>query len=65
MAARPLTGYQREVAERNADAILDAAEDLQRSQGHVNISAVAVSESPAGRCFSVQGDGAARLAAFR
>jgi AcrR family transcriptional regulator len=41
MAARPLTGYQREVAERNADAILDAAEDLLRSQGHVNISAVA------------------------
>jgi AcrR family transcriptional regulator len=42
MAARPLTGYQREVAERNVDAILDAAEELLRSQGHVNISAVAV-----------------------
>ncbi len=40
-AARGLTGYQREVAERNADAILDAAEDLLRSQGQVNISAVA------------------------
>ena len=40
-APRALTGYQREVAERNADAILDAAEDLLRSQGHVNISAVA------------------------
>ena len=42
MATRELTGYQREVAERNAEAILDAAEDLLRSQGHVNISAVAV-----------------------
>jgi AcrR family transcriptional regulator len=36
-----LTGYQREVAERNVTAILDAAEDLLRSQGHANISAVA------------------------
>ena len=42
MATRELTGYQREVAERNAEAILDAAEELLRSQGHVNISAVAV-----------------------
>jgi AcrR family transcriptional regulator len=42
MASRQLTSYQREVAERNADAILDAAEDLLRSHGHVNISAVAV-----------------------
>ena len=42
MAARGLTGYQREVAERNADAILDAAEDPLQSQGHVNISAIAV-----------------------
>jgi TetR/AcrR family transcriptional regulator, mexCD-oprJ operon repressor len=42
MATRQLTGYQREVAERNADAILDAAEDLLRSHGQVNISAVAV-----------------------
>ena len=42
VAARGLTGYQREVAERNADAILDAAEDPLRSQGHVNISAIAV-----------------------
>ena len=42
MATRPLTGYQREVAERNVEAILDAAEDLLRSQGQVNISAVAV-----------------------
>src|SRR6516165_9265797 len=36
-----LTGYQREVAERNVDAILDAAEDLVQ-QGQANISAVAV-----------------------
>ena len=42
MATRELTGYQREVAERNAEAILDAAEELLHSQGHVNISAVAV-----------------------
>jgi AcrR family transcriptional regulator len=41
MAAQRLTGYQREVAERNVTAILDAAEDLLRSQGHANISAVA------------------------
>jgi len=42
VVTRELTGYQREVAERNAEAILDAAEDLLRSRGHVNISAVAV-----------------------
>jgi AcrR family transcriptional regulator len=41
MASRPLTGYQREVAGRNVEAILDAAEELLRSQGQVNISAVA------------------------
>jgi len=41
MAARQLTGYQREVAERNVEAILDAAEELLQSQGHANISAVA------------------------
>ena len=40
--AQRLTRYQREVAERNVDAILDAAEDLLRSQGQVNISAVAI-----------------------
>ena len=40
--ARPLTGYQREVAERNAEAILDAAEELLRTQGYANISAVAM-----------------------
>ena len=40
-AARRTTGYQREVASRNAGAILDAAEDLLQSQGHASISAVA------------------------
>ena len=39
--ARELTRYQREVAERNVEAILDAAEELVR-QGQANISAVAV-----------------------
>src|SRR5260370_33999609 len=38
-AARRLTGYQRDVAERNVEAILDAAEELLQSQGHANISA--------------------------
>jgi TetR/AcrR family transcriptional regulator, mexCD-oprJ operon repressor len=41
MAAQRLTGYQREVAERNVEAILDAAEELLQAQGHANISAVA------------------------
>jgi TetR/AcrR family transcriptional regulator, mexCD-oprJ operon repressor len=40
--ARPLTGYQREVAERNVEAILDAAEELLQTQGYANISAIAV-----------------------
>jgi AcrR family transcriptional regulator len=40
--AQRLTRYQREVAERNVEAILDAAEDLLRTQGYANISAVAV-----------------------
>ena len=40
-AAQRTTAYQREVAERNVEAILDAAEDLVR-QGQANISAVAV-----------------------
>jgi AcrR family transcriptional regulator len=39
-AAQRTTGYQREVAERNVGAILDAAEGLL-AQGHANISAVA------------------------
>ena len=38
--AQRTTGYQREVAERNVEAILDAAEELL-AQGHANISAVA------------------------
>jgi AcrR family transcriptional regulator len=38
--AQRTTDYQREVAERNVEAILDAAEELL-SQGHANISAVA------------------------
>jgi len=40
-AAQRTTGYQREVAARNVEAILDAAEELLASQGQVNISAVA------------------------
>ena len=40
-AAQRTTGYQREVASRNVEAILDAAEELLQSQGHANISAVA------------------------
>ena len=40
-AAQRTTSYHREVAERNAGAILDAAEELLRSQGHASISAVA------------------------
>ena len=40
-AAQRTTVYQREVAERNAEAILDAAEELLQSQGQANISAVA------------------------
>lgn len=40
-AAQRTTGYQREVAERNVEAILDAAEELLQSQGQANISAVA------------------------
>jgi AcrR family transcriptional regulator len=42
MAAQRTTAYQREVAERNVEAILDAAEELLRQQGYANISAVAV-----------------------
>jgi AcrR family transcriptional regulator len=40
-APQRTTVYQREVAERNAEAILDAAEELLQSQGQANISAVA------------------------
>jgi TetR/AcrR family transcriptional regulator, mexCD-oprJ operon repressor len=35
------TGYHREVATRNVEAILDAAEELLRQEGHATISAVA------------------------
>ena len=42
MAAQRTTAYQREVSERNVEAILDAAEELLRRQGYANISAVAV-----------------------
>src|SRR5260370_11442031 len=41
MAAQRTTVYQREVAERNIEAILDAAEELLEVQGHATISAVA------------------------
>ncbi len=41
MATARLTGYQRQVAERNVEAILDAAEELLL-HGQANISAVAV-----------------------
>jgi TetR/AcrR family transcriptional regulator, mexCD-oprJ operon repressor len=40
-AAQRTTGYQREVASRNVEAILDAAEELLQSNGHATISAVA------------------------
>jgi TetR/AcrR family transcriptional regulator, mexCD-oprJ operon repressor len=40
-AAQRTTGYQREVASRNVEAILDAAEELLQSKGHATISAVA------------------------
>ena len=39
--AQRLTGYQRQVSERNVEAILDAVEELLQ-QGQANISAVAV-----------------------
>jgi TetR/AcrR family transcriptional repressor of mexCD-oprJ operon len=41
MAAQRATSYQREVASRNVEAILDAVEELLQSQGQANISAVA------------------------
>src|SRR5215472_4223602 len=40
-AAQRTTGYQRDVAARNVEAILDAAEELLASQGHASITAVA------------------------
>ena len=41
MAPHQGTAFQRETAERNAEAILDAAEELISRQGHASISAVA------------------------
>ena len=41
MAPKGTTGYQRQTAQRNVTAILDAAEDLIRLHGQTNISAVA------------------------
>jgi TetR/AcrR family transcriptional regulator, mexCD-oprJ operon repressor len=41
MEAQRTTSYQRDVASRNVEAILDAAEELLREQGHATISAVA------------------------
>ncbi len=40
-AAQRATSYQREVAGRNVEAILDAAEELLQSQGRAGISALA------------------------
>ena len=40
-ASQRTTAYQREVSERNVEAILDAAEELLLSQGHASISAIA------------------------
>jgi TetR/AcrR family transcriptional repressor of mexCD-oprJ operon len=34
-------GYHRQIADRNADAILDAVDDLLRQHGHASIAAVA------------------------
>jgi TetR/AcrR family transcriptional regulator, mexCD-oprJ operon repressor len=42
MTARRSTSYQRTVSSRNVEAILDAAEELLRQEGHATISAVAV-----------------------
>ena len=42
MTSQRSTSYHREVATRNVEAILDAAEELLRQEGHATISAVAV-----------------------
>jgi TetR/AcrR family transcriptional repressor of mexCD-oprJ operon len=42
MAAHRTASYHREIAGRNVEAILDAAEELLELQGHATISAVAV-----------------------
>ena len=41
MAPPGSTAYQRQTAQRNVEAILDAAEEMIRLQGHASISAVA------------------------
>jgi TetR/AcrR family transcriptional regulator, mexCD-oprJ operon repressor len=41
MTSQRSTSYHREVATRNGEAILDAAEELLRREGHATISAVA------------------------
>jgi AcrR family transcriptional regulator len=41
VTTRRSTSYHREVATRNVEAILDAAEELLRQEGHASISAVA------------------------
>lgn len=41
MARQRSTSYHREVSSRNVEAILDAAEELLRQEGHATISAVA------------------------
>src|SRR5260370_9887298 len=41
MAAHRTASYHREIAGRNVEAILDAAEELLELQGHATISAVA------------------------
>lgn len=41
MAPKGTTAYQRQTAQRNVEAILDAAEELIRLRGQTNISAVA------------------------
>src|SRR5947209_9230779 len=41
MTAHRAASYHREIADRNIEAILDAAEELLELQGHANISAVA------------------------
>ena len=41
MTAHRAASYHREIADRNIEAILDAAEELLELQGHATISAVA------------------------
>src|SRR5260370_30162004 len=41
MTARATASYHRDIADRNIEAILDAAEELLELQGHATISAVA------------------------